>query len=206
MKKSHCNILAFSIVEVIIAIFVFTLWLISIYALISSSLSVWNYNKNAVIASNLAREQVELFINIRDTNYKKLQVWNKMYPETSYSTDSRKFELDRYYSLSPTKNSSDIQIYDMWSTIIENDDTALASMRAINGYRLCIRDWLYMPCDWSSAEQETIFYKYLLLSSSDASWNALEAWAVRLVSKIIWIQWKYHEFDISTIITDWRRI
>jgi hypothetical protein len=49
-----------------------------------TSLRINDYNNNAIIASNLAREQVELFRNIRDTNYKKLQVWNQMYPNTPY--------------------------------------------------------------------------------------------------------------------------
>jgi hypothetical protein len=38
------------------------------------------YNKNHIIASNLAREQVELIRNVRDTNYKKLQRWNMLRP------------------------------------------------------------------------------------------------------------------------------
>jgi Tfp pilus assembly protein PilV len=86
MQKYITNNSGFSIIEVLIGIFVFSLGLISIYALLASSLSINTYNKNAIIASNLAREQVELFRNIRDTNYTKLQVWKQKNPGISYNS------------------------------------------------------------------------------------------------------------------------
>jgi hypothetical protein len=50
--------------------------------IISSAGNINNYNKDFIIASNLAREQVELIRNIRDTNYKKFQKWNLLKPES----------------------------------------------------------------------------------------------------------------------------
>jgi Tfp pilus assembly protein PilV len=82
VNKKKTTLSAFSIIEVLIGIFIFSLGLVSIYALLASSLRINDYNSNAIIASNLAREQVELFRNIRDTNYKKLQVWNQINPQT----------------------------------------------------------------------------------------------------------------------------
>jgi len=52
--------------------------------IIFSAGNINTYNKNFIIASNLAREQVELIRNIRDTNYKKFQKWNMLKP---YSTN-----------------------------------------------------------------------------------------------------------------------
>jgi hypothetical protein len=40
-----------------------------------------DYNKNYIVASNLAREQLELIRNIRDNNYKKVQIYNQINPE-----------------------------------------------------------------------------------------------------------------------------
>ena len=98
MRKNIVTYAAFSIIEVLIGIFIFSLGLVSIYALLASSQNLDSYNKNAIIASNLAREQIELFRNIRDTNYTKLQVWNQKNPEISYASDGV-FEPGKYYTI-----------------------------------------------------------------------------------------------------------
>jgi hypothetical protein len=48
--------------------------------LISSSIKANNYTENQIIAANLAREELELVRNIRDSNYKTYNVWNKKKP------------------------------------------------------------------------------------------------------------------------------
>ena len=48
--------------------------------MVNSTININTYNKNYTIASNLAREQIELIRNIRDTNYRKIQVWNMKEP------------------------------------------------------------------------------------------------------------------------------
>ena len=70
----------FSIIEIIIWIFIFSNWLTSIYLIITSSLNINEYNKNQIIASNLAREWLELAVNLRDSNYKTLHQWNSINP------------------------------------------------------------------------------------------------------------------------------
>lgn len=56
--------------------FVFTLGLISIYSMLVASLRVDASNKNGAIALNLAREQLEMVKNIRDSNYESLRKWS----------------------------------------------------------------------------------------------------------------------------------
>jgi hypothetical protein len=54
--------------------------------IINSTSNVNIFNKNFIIASNLAKEQIELIRNIRDTNYKRFQKWNMLNPKTIYYT------------------------------------------------------------------------------------------------------------------------
>jgi len=61
-----------------IGVFIFTLGLVAIYALLISSLNLSEYNKNAIIASQLAVEQIEIIRNIRDTNYSTLRGWDSL--------------------------------------------------------------------------------------------------------------------------------
>lgn len=205
MKGNVMKSAAFSIIEVLIGIFVFSLGLISIYALIASSLSVGAHNKHTIIASNLAREQIELFVNIRDTNYKKLQVWNKQNPFTDFSSDSKVFQADHYYSLFLAPDTQTLEVYELWKNLIEGSQE-LQTMSLIPWYKICIDMDTYVPCQNLHTEQKTVFYKYLYVSEYDVEGNSLPQWAFRLVSKVIWKSGAYSEYDISTIVTDWRRI
>ena len=69
INKKIKNKLGFSLLEVIIAIFIITLGLIGILSLVVQSIQVQYINKNNMIASQLAQEGIELVRNIRDNNW-----------------------------------------------------------------------------------------------------------------------------------------
>ena len=60
---------AFTIIELMIAILVFTLGMLSAYMLVDSAMGAAINGRNEIIAANLSREQIELFKNMRDTNW-----------------------------------------------------------------------------------------------------------------------------------------
>jgi hypothetical protein len=86
-----------------------------VYAIITSTLQINDYNENYIIASNLAREQIELVRNIRDSNYKKIQKYNQINPGSSdydnvFET-GKKYKIENiYYS---TTASFPIQVIDI---------------------------------------------------------------------------------------------
>ena len=195
--------------------------------LLVTSLSINERNKNAIIASNLAREQIELFRNIRDTNYKKLQVWNQMNPLQWYSV-AGVFTHWNYYTLENDFTASfSTKLRWLWGTIPEwpsNLPVNLAAMwnntaavwsNPASGYRLCIDPnnyYVYCPTTLWSWFEETPFYRYLYIDDKDMNWvflegnNATETNTYRVVSKVIWYKRGYHEFEMQTIVADWRRI
>ena len=59
----------FSLLEMIIVIFIVTAGLIGILSLVSQNIIVANINKNTLIASQLAQEGLELVRNVRDGNW-----------------------------------------------------------------------------------------------------------------------------------------
>lgn len=65
----HSSKEGFSILEVVIAIFIIAMGLIGILSLVEQNLQVKYINKNGIIASMLAQEGLELVRNIRDTNW-----------------------------------------------------------------------------------------------------------------------------------------
>lgn len=204
MKNITQHISAFSIIEVLIGIFVFSLGLVSIYALLASSLSVNSLNKNSIIASNLAREQLELLRNIRDTNYKNLKVYNQKYPEQDYtgiSTDL--FEVWEFYILENSLSSWNISVEAIespaWKEISE-----LFGINTEHG-RLCFDSenrYVYCSAWWNL----TSFLRYIEIQAvEDSAGNIIED-ALLIISKTAWYERWYHEYELRSIITDWRRI
>lgn len=72
----------FSIIEVIISVFVIAVGLVSIIGLIAGSLKESINSRNQTIAANLAQEGVELVRNVRDNN------WASGDPDTFHYLDN----------------------------------------------------------------------------------------------------------------------
>lgn len=200
--------MAFSIIEVLIGIFVFTLGLLSVYMLLMTSLNINEYNKNSIIASNLAREQIELFRNIRDTNYTKLNVWNQRNPNEEYD-DLELFTVGQYYSL-----ENDFSVSASFPTKFVNitsgfeEGESKVQWISMKSYQLCLTPaWEYVYCSgYAGTKREIPFFRYLYLNEARDENNIIIPDAFHITSKVIWNIKGYHEYDIKTIVTDWRRI
>ncbi len=197
MKYSSSTSSGFSIIEVLIGIFVFSLWLVAVFALLTSALSVNDTNKNSIIASNLAREQIELYRNIRDNNYKKLKLWNLKNPDgVDYSTWSL-FQPGEYYTLENNYNNWVIQVESISDPQSAGAGVVFSDTNIGYG-RLCLdSDKRYMYCTGWWEKQKFARYIYI---------TELSSWSYQVTSKVIWYKRWYHEYDIQTIVTDWRRI
>lgn len=77
----------FSIMEIVVAIFIITMGLVGVLSLINQNIQVEYINKNNLIASQLAQEGLELVRNIRDNNWLAGSVWNYNIAPGSYIVD-----------------------------------------------------------------------------------------------------------------------
>jgi len=66
----------FTLLEILIAISVMIVGIVGIYALVPKIISVTSVNTDRFIASQLAREGMELVRNIRDTNWLEGESWD----------------------------------------------------------------------------------------------------------------------------------
>ncbi len=69
MLKAINNNQGFSILEVVVALYIITMGLIGVLALVNQSIQAKYINTNMLVASQLAQEGLELVRNIRDTNW-----------------------------------------------------------------------------------------------------------------------------------------
>jgi len=196
---------AFSMIEILVWIFIFSMWIVSVYSIIVTTLNLNDYNKNYIIASYLAREQIELVRNIRDSNYKKIQIYNQIKPNTN--DHSIVFEEWKYYKI---ENDfywvSDFPIIVSKITDFWEGESMLNSK--MQNYKLCLSsDNIYtFDCSWDFIK--TPFYKYIKIEKVEHSdWtNVVEIDnAFKVTSKIIWYMKWYHEFEVDSIFTDYKR-
>ena len=122
---------AFTIIEMMIAIFVFTLGLISIYGILISSLHVSSYNENALIASQLARQEVEKVKNIRDSNYENIFNWDRI-------DDTHQFS-EGVFTMHPLGESF---TFDPIASFVEGKN----HISDMQSYRLCLSGNYYDVC------------------------------------------------------------
>jgi len=207
--KTGPDKMAFSIIEILVWIFIFALWIASVYAIISSTLRLGDYNKNYIIASNLAREQIELVRNLRDSNYNKIQKYNQINPwDNNYNNVFeywKKYKIENNYS---TTANFPIEVVDI-SNWFEEWETKL-TWTSMNSYRLCIdsKNRYTYDCSYPNSTK-TRFYKYINIDKVEYN----EWWTIKVIdnaylvtSKVIWfIKW-YHEFEVKYVIADWKRL
>ncbi len=202
MKK---NTYWFSIIEILIWIFIFALWLTSVYMLILSTSKMNAYSKNSIIASNLSREGIEVVRNLRDNNYLGLYNWNKL----PWADVDKKISTWVYYKVENDIDNLDNlvkldKIIDFWEWKSELDE----QNGKMNQYRLYLTpNNEYTYNSWST-NTKTYFYRYVTFEDVKySSWgvNITQTWALKMISKVIWYNYWYHEVSLDTILTDWQR-
>ncbi len=188
---------AFSLIEILVGIFIFLMWLVSIYAIITSTLKLNSYNRDYIVASNLSREQIELVRNIRDTNFAKIQNYKILNPNLAYST-SNIFKTGSYYKI-----ENDFSPSASFPVKVEESANFIEDKNRLwenTSYRLCLNsDSLYVYCNWDSSLKKTPFYKYIKIEEVLGYPNSF-----KVISKISWNNRWYHEFDIKAIFTDYK--
>lgn len=199
----------FSIIEILIWIFIFSLWIVGVYAIISSTLRVNDLNENYIIATNLANEQIELVRNIRDSNYTKIKKYNQINPASNEYNNV--FEYDKKYKIENNYLSTatfPIQVTDITNWFEEWQWNLSSS--SMQSYNLCLDDLNRYTYDCTKTSNiKTKFYKYV--SFDKVVYN--EWWTTKIIedaylvkSKVIWyINW-YHEFEVKAVIADWKRL
>ena len=209
LNKNKSNKKAMSIIEVMIAIFIFTLWLASVFMVLSSAGNINSYNRDFIIASNLAREQVELIRNVRDTNYKKFQKWNMLRPESSNyntvftgsTTYLYKIENWNWVWWFHIKSSTWTYISDFRVALKDNSNILKEE------YRLCLKnDIKYIYCSWWAWEEITPFYKFMRIEQlKDENWNDIKN-SFKINSSVQWNKRWLHRIEVPTILADYKRL
>ncbi|MDD2487600.1 MAG: type II secretion system protein [Candidatus Gracilibacteria bacterium] len=192
----------FTIVELMIAIVIFTIGFLSAYLLIYSAINSSARSKNEIIASNIAREQIELVKNIRDTNWLKNWDWNDLTEilGTGNLGDSTYYVIENDYS-----GAVPIKMAELNPPFDGTKGKVLGNLNV----RLCSdSQGRYSHC--VSGEVKTNFYSFikvepLVTKNTITNSDVPVVGAFRIESVVVNNEKGYNEFKINTIITDWKR-
>jgi len=213
--KKYSNIYAFTVMEIMIAIFIFTMWMASIFMVLSSSININNLNKNQIIASNLAREQIDIIRNIRDSNYKTYHKYNWFPNEDNNYEEDNFFDIGHYYKL---ENNFEERLADTdFSFNVEIiNDIEFSEELNFDSSKKDFKDWkyndfkLFLDSENHYTYEETwtgtLFYRYLYIDELEKSDETVIEDALKVISKVAWYSNWYHEFEMTTILTDFNRL
>ncbi|PZM85787.1 hypothetical protein DLH72_01425 [Candidatus Gracilibacteria bacterium] len=191
---------AFSIVEILVGIVIFLFGITGVYSIISSTLNINNYNKNYIIGVNLVREQLELFRNIRDTNFSKIKTYNIINPNKDCIGDGlcERFE-EGYYKI-----SNDFTLSSPFTVKVQAGEKAdLKNQNSLLAYQVCIdKEGIYDYCDNIVGDKKELkLYKFIKISKVDG-YDINQA--MKVDSKIVWYSKGFKEFEVSSIFTDYK--
>lgn len=209
MKKIYSN-KWFSIIEILIGMLIFTLWLISIFMLISTTIRINENSKNEIIWANLAKESIELLRNIRDSNYKNLHKWNQINPNEDTDYD-KIFGTGSYYIIENNFDANSVEFPISMSEITDFAEWESELLTKMESYRLCLDTQNRYTYDCTNPDnKETYFYRYVYLDEvryNNEVWNEIiREDAMKVISKVIWYNRWYHDTEVKTIITDWKKL
>lgn len=204
-----------AIIEIIIWIFIFSLWLVSIYLIISSSINLNDYNKNQIIATNLAREWLELVKNLRDSNYENLHRWDSLNPNlvTDYTLPVNLIQTWVYYKVSPNFSNVTTSFSVKLDKIVDFGEWPSLITTKMKNYELCLDNsnkYVYNSNCISAWLRKSWFYRYVKfeeLKYKNAWWiDVVVNNAYKVTSKVIWYNRWYHDTFLTTIIADYKRL
>ena len=215
MKKSNKS--AFSIIEVLVWIVIFLFWIASVYSIINSNLNLNIYNKSYIIWVNLAREQLELFRFIRDSNFKNTQTYNIINPEETWCEwetcnvfkDWEFYKISNYFWSDKTF-SVEVKPGDKIDDSKELKDIDIASLA---NYQVCFDETnnLYDYCEnisQNSQKKELRIYKYIKISKLTWDDKFIENLdtdkALKVSSVVIWYTKRYQKFEVEEIFTNYK--
>lgn len=190
----------FSIIEIIIWMFIFSLWIISVYAVISSSVRINDHNRHYIIASNLAREQLEILRNNRDYNYAKIQKFDQINPanqDFSNTLEKWIYEVENNFDASanfPLRIEKISENMNLSEEIMKNENISLREE-----YRVYFNENEKYYTFEETGNKKTPYIKYVEISRDNDN-------QIFITSRVIWESRGRHDFEIKTILTDWKQL
>ncbi len=203
----------FTLIELIIGMTIFSIGLTGVYALLQTTISTVRYSRDEIVVSGLLREQVDLVMNIRDSNLRNYIPWDSVHIEppgiqTSFASGIYMIENDFTTAtivVDPTNghiNKSPIKL----SKIDSFPTTDEAKWQKT---QIRVDDkWRYIHSE--TAGSPTQFASYIMItpltvSGSEVKKDWKNQWWLIDARVLIKLNGSIREYDAKSMITDWQK-
>lgn len=196
MKKQR----AFTLIETIIAISVFCIWILTVLFWLSQTLRNQDNANLQIKSAFFAREWIELIFNLRDANYHKELPWNCIFTKIEtpkvYSETYNPFcwgYLEPWIILNISLWDEDSWYINVvtWNKIQDFDDM-------FNEYQIYLHTWnalnwetWFMYNNTWTVDEKTWFARYLLITGVKENWELVSPNnLLKVESHVLYKRWE----------------
>ncbi len=207
MKKSQK---ATSIIEAIVILLIITSWVTWMYTIFYKSTQLSVSTKNKIYWIQIAKQWIEAFTNIRDTNWLQFSsdysnCWNTLnYNSNCIWEDSDFYDIKEWSYI--IYRSSNNLWYLSWTTVTGN----FGSWTYNNAFKIWLKNWVYSQ-SWSTEVLKPFFTRELKVSylKDDwiADWDSNDS-KLKLTSLVQWMDsssTKPHKVEFEQILSNWQK-
>lgn len=206
MKKSKK---ATSVIEAIVVLLIIVTWVTWTYKIFNSSTHLSNSTKNKIQAIQIAKQGIEAFTNIRDTNWIRFSsdyknCWNtdvtKLWTNTCIWENNQTYDITSgSYIIYRNNNSWELKTKPINTYWVWNYNT---------DYRVWLNNWIYTQT-WTLDNLLPVFTREIKVSYLKADW--VTAWTnsdepkMKVISLVQWVDSSSstpHKVELEQILSN----
>lgn len=193
MKK---NLYSFTLIETIIVITVFCIWILAVFIWASKTIRNQDYATLQIQSSFLAREWIELLFNMRDANYHKELPRNCIF--TTKDSSNTQFKEDDNPYCDGYLADNDIFKISIWKIWTDEYLNIEKSKLKDNFFEMFSENQIYFHNDSdkfyydhnSENGEETFFARYLIIKEVTENWESLPKDKIlKVESHVLYRKW-----------------
>ena len=194
---------AFTIIELVIAMIIFWLWIMMILLTLNKNVSLLKEVEIKTKATLLAKDQLAIFFNFRDSNKVKYKKWNYI---TWTDVSEQDFEAWKKYKVWTNLSWYNNEIEEISHPNFVNTRLYYKTWVIVNqANNADIYSWFYYT--YKNTWKKSPFARYIILSWTYLSpeWWTKNDMILKVVSKVIYRFWAYSwEVNLESFVSDWR--
>ncbi|MFC1600286.1 prepilin-type N-terminal cleavage/methylation domain-containing protein [Patescibacteria group bacterium] len=198
----------FSLPEVIIAITIIVLIIVTATNLLVSSIRANTLNTNKIIAYNLAQEAIEGVRNIRDNNWIHNQYWRGTDDLFGSFTDNKKYIIKKNHNLKTVDECKVLGESTNTKQAVKNAAPWLLVDYSENLSQLYFTEDEVKEYSHESTNDISKFRRYVEIKTIPydlATQDNEDQLKISVTAVVEWLEkGKYEEFRLPTVLTDWK--
>lgn len=152
---------AFTVLELMVGIIIFTLGFLGAYLLVDSADSASIRSRDEIIGANVMREQIELLKNLRDTNWIQFRSWDSIELAKPTATDTALQPGNYYIVTNDFSSGKAVRVQKLSGMSLSKETVLQEFQKNPSDIRLCIDHLGRYVHDCSGENQKTNYASFV---------------------------------------------